>query len=227
MKYILSCIFSKNLLGFYIAILFPVFLPSCTFLRPISEPIERITRTGSCIAFDIPPITLTPTKTAAERQLLGEGAVIEPEGWMIVSAQTTAKNRKSFSKSPLNSIGTQKEKRRYYVELGVLRYYSDTVIQYRNQQIIGESYTGKLKLVPFSVSKKGGSAQRKIALEILNEVNLARVWLYRYALKKVNKKNSRELRQIQYKYLNFYFFRAKKNSGEWVFTMKKKWKRIP
>ena len=210
---------------FLIALLFAC--QACVLFQPISEPTERILRRGSCIGLNIPPITITTEQTALERQLLGEEVQIEPNGWLLSSSQSIGhasgrtEGREGIgeraAKSDLNLL------RRYYVERGILEYYKKTLSYYRNNQIVGEGFDGKVRLVPFYLSQKGNEEERNLAKQLIPELNSSRIWLYNYYLKK--EKEQSKIVEIRKKYLISYFEEAKKRIDEWIYTADQKWLR--
>ena len=197
---------------------------ACVLFQPISEPTERILRRGSCIGLNVPPITLTPKQTAAERQLLGEEVQIEPDGWLLSSSQSTSHSSHASGKGKISpkkhSEPGPSLLRRYYVEKGILEYYEKTLSDYRNNEIIGEGFDGKVRLVPFALSQKGNQEERSLAKELIFELNRSRIWLYKYYSKKQGK--SIEARK---EYLTSYFEEAKTRLNEWIYTTDKKWLR--
>ncbi len=212
----------------YLVTLCCVFLHSaCIVLQPVTEPTQRIIERGSCITFDIPPITLTPAATAAERQLLGRELHIESEGWLIASAKSANfRQEESITKPRPAEIGEEPSQnlRRYDIERGTLEYYEKYLQEYRIAQILGEAYDGSIRLVPYQLSQSGTEAQRKIAQEILFEVNKARFWIYQYHLEAAAKnKNSQLLQQIQKKWLLAHFHKAQERVGEWIWKEGRKW----
>lgn len=206
---------------------------SCVLFQPITEPTERILRRGSCIGFDVPPITLTPQQTAAERQLLGEEVQIEPNGWMTASSQSTAhishgsktNGSKTKDQSPSGSRREIDILRRYSIERGILKYYEKILSDYRSNQILGESFDGKVRLVPYRISGRGNQEERKLVKKMIFEVNRARIWLYEYHLKKAKKQG--QIEEVRKRYLTSYFRKAKEHPYEWVYTADKKWLRTP
>lgn len=161
-------------------------LNQCTVLQNIQSPLMRVIRRGSCIAIDIPPITLTPARTAAENQLIGKQVSIEPDGWLIASAQSSALT----STQHANQKGFARLKR-FYIETGTLDFYSRAIQLYKKSGLLGESFQGTLEALPvhkLTIKQKEDLMQeRKIAIEIAEEVNLARMWLWNYKAK--GKKN--------------------------------------
>ena len=226
-------VFLKFLRQFLFLALFFLF-QTCAIFRPITEPTERILRRGSCIGFDVPPITLTSQQTAAERQLLGEEVQIEANGWLVSSSQSTSSN---FDSSPKEKEGkeaigdrslSRSLLRRYYVERAVLKYYEKGLRYYRSEQILGEGFDGRVRLVPFSLSRKGREEERELARRLASEVNSSRIWLHKYHLKQEKRKGASAKQKHEYKeYLGSYFEEAKGQSGEWLYTIEKKWFRIP
>ena len=208
---------------------------SCVLLQPITEPTERILRRASCISFDIPPITLTSEQTAIERQLLGEEVQIEPKGSLLSSSQSTSHISRSIAKEEgKTSLETKSTKlssyllRRYYVERAILKYYEKTLRYYRSEQILGEGFDGRIRLVPFALSRGRREEERDLARKLASEVNRSRVWLHKYHLRQEKEQRSLAETQKKYKeYLASYFEEAKEQSGEWIYTAKGKWSRIP
>ena len=205
-------------------------ISACVTYQPAfdNDNDKQTTYNPSCIAFDIPSITITPASTAMERQLVGEAIELEAKGWMITSTQSTVPySRKQVE--PYESTGDISELRRYYIELGVLHYYEKKVNHYFGLQILGEGFDGKLRVVPLAVSNKGNREQRSIAKKITLEVNRAREWIYRYQLAQAIKAKERKVKveeikeRVRKKYLYSYFVQASKDLNQWIYQADKKW----
>lgn len=215
----------KRKIVFFLFLMIVFTINSCAIFQPITEPTDRIIRRGSCIGFDIPPITLTPVETAAERQILGDNVRIEADGWLISSAQSKgyiATNEKNTYKEEADADFIL----RHYIEAGVLDYYESNLNEYRGNHIIGEGFDGMVKLIPFSVSKKGNKEERELANKIIAEVNRSRLWIYEYylsTLKKDSDTYSEEQDKIKKAYLYSYFEKGLQRLDEWVYTGEKKW----
>ena len=215
---------------FYLSPLLIFLFAQCTILRPITEPTQSILRRGSCIAFDIPSITLTPSQTAVERQLLGEEVKIEPDGWLITSSQSDSRialSKKESSLSSNDNTQNLSELRRHYIEKGVLKYYEKSVTDYLSKHVLGECADGKIRLVPRHLSHRSVRVNRSSARKIATELNRARSWLYRYHFNKqrsaILKISDNELRKIKAKYLQIYYTQAQQRSQEWTCSLELKW----
>ena len=189
-------------------------LSGCAVYQSIQEPVLRVLRRGSCVAVDIPPITLTPERTAAERQLMGKETEIEPDGWLIASAQSSAHGTSS-SREPT----AHRAVRRYYIEQGTLEFYHDAIIYYKSIGLLGESFDGSLLLVPLSklsaATKETYLSERDTAKIVAQEVSRSRAWLREY-----RSKHPDEFPKEEQSYY------AKSRAGEWVLTPQKRWVQV-
>ena len=194
---------------------------NCAIFQPLAEPAERIVRRGSCIAFELPPITLTSTQTAIERQLVGEEIQLEPNGWLLASSKNTSSNLKFESNTNLNKLDKLDKvlERRYQIEKGVLDYYEKNMLEYTNLNLIGESYEGYLIVVPISINKKQDLLERNLAIKVAKEINNSRSWIYNYLIK-INDFNGAK------NFIQSFYLNAKKRIGEKIYTKEKKWEEI-
>ncbi len=201
----------------------------CILFQSVTEPSRKILRRGSCISFEIPPITLTPTQTAIERQLLGEQIQIEPNGWLITSAQNLGQSYQSRSRVKQTKKQAI-EAKRYYIEKGALEFYEKRISYYRSVHVIGESFDGKLRIIPVTLSPGATGEERVIVGLLIAEINRSRKWIYEYNLRKIERIGNTEetyqdsLEEVKQKYIYFYYEKSKKRSGEWRYTANKKWK---
>ena len=200
---------------------------ACSLVQTVKDPLERIVREGSCISVDIPPITLTPRRTAAERQLIGEESDIEKDGWLIASSRSSGLYTGSdgTDSSPL-TVASETE-RRYYIEQGVLEFYADPIETYRARGILGESHGGILKLVPAAVAGREDSARMRDevarAREMAAEVNRSRIWLYDFQLSRARQQGTATATtedEIRRQYYN------RVRSGEWIEDERGRWVRV-
>ncbi|MEQ9362671.1 MAG: hypothetical protein RIF32_00425 [Leptospirales bacterium] len=202
----------------------------CAVLQPIRDPAMQLLRRGACISVDIPPITLTPERTAAERQLIGTEGEIESEGWLIASTQSAGpEGRVPGARSgeaggapdPLRS-----ENRRYRIEAGVLDFYNPSVLKFRRLELLGEGFDGRLRSVPANLSRARFSEESDTAAEVAREVNRARLWIYEYLRNEQARENDATNGQsLREEYLTRWYADAKTRSGEWVYTEQKQWVR--
>ena len=194
---------------------------NCAIFQPLAEPAERIVRRGSCIAFELPPITLTSTQTAIERQLVGEEIQLEPNGWLLASSKNTTNNLK-FENNKIDKIDVNEKvklERRYQIEKGVLDYYEKNMLEYTNLNLIGESYEGYLIVVPISINKKQDLLERNLAIKVAKEINNSRSWIYNYLIK-INDFNGAK------NFIQSFYINAKKRIGEKIYTKEKKWEEV-
>lgn len=206
----------------------------CAVVQPIRDPVLQLLRRGACISVDIPPITLTPERTAAERQLIGTEGEIEKEGWLIASAQSAGtEGRAPGAVAEDNGGGLlddlHGQSRRYRIEAGVIDFYLPTVLKFRRLELLGEGYDGRLRPVPTNISRARFSEESDTAAEVAEEVNRARMWIYDYLRNESRadggSKNAAELQTLREQYLLRWYNEARGKSGEWVYTEQKQWVR--
>ncbi len=189
----------------------------CSVFQPIANSTEKIVRRGSCIAFELPPITFTSSQTAVERQLIGEEIQIETNGWLLASSKT------SFDPPPTSFSTVEdshlKTERRYQIEMGVIEYYQENIKEYLRLHIIGEGYKGYLIEIPYSLNFKKEYIERNIAIKTAQEVNRARFWIYEY-LRNTNKVEEAKI------FIHSFYLEAKKRKDEWFFTEEGKWEHV-
>ena len=190
-------------------------LASCSSGEKKETP---ITGFSSCIAIDLPPITLTPSRTAAERQLIGENVEIEKNGWLIASARSvhTLPGNQASGKS--EESGPEDPLRQYYREMSVLDFYRDVLDRLKTDGILGESDQGKVLPVPESISPRIGKYRNPgevdHALRIAKEVNRSRESVFRYLQKKEGDPDLRKR------------FLQQTRKGEWIHTNESGWRRV-
>lgn len=152
----------------------------CKLAQRVKQPAERLIKQGSCIAIALPPITLTPERTAAERQLIGEDRELEKNGWLIASARSTAApGGRALALDPKTAAGI----RRLYQEIGVVEFYGDLVREYQAGLVLGRGRDGRLYVVPNQGLRKDrfrNPEEVRRASVIAGEVNRARDWIQAY-----------------------------------------------
>ncbi len=179
---------------------------SCAQAKRIPLPFGDF---DSCIAIDIPPVTLTPARTAAEKQLIGEHREIEENGWLIASAKNTAESDASLQTAGSGEI------RSFFRDAGILEFYNDLVLRYKSEGLLGENSSGRLEIVPAAVSgRKGrmaGGDEAENAARVAREVNEARARALEYV------KKSREDEEILRPFFSVRPGDWKKTrNGEWI-----------
>lgn len=128
----------------------------------------------SLISVDIPPITLTPERTAAERQLMGEEKELMPNGWLL-SSSSYVPPAGDASRSLPSELRT---------EMRILALYDDIVVRYRYLEYLGEGRDGFLSFVPANLPGRALPMTERMRLQdIVNDVNRSRGRLYEYFAK--------------------------------------------
>lgn len=90
-----------------------------------------------------PPITLTKTLTAAEKQMIGEDKELEKNGWVIASiksSSTGAEDWRNFQEESTNQTELEESKK-------ILVYSSFEIYRLKKEGILGESLSGNLEFV--------------------------------------------------------------------------------
>jgi len=195
---------------------------SCAQLqRRLSDPLETLVRRGSCIGIDIPPITLTPARTAAERQLIGENREIEKDGWLVASAQNSA-----IPETQTETGATVAEARRLYRELSVLDFYTEPMRDYMSSGILGENREGKLELLPesFWLNVRRSSQDSINAAKVASEINRSRAWIFSYFQNLESKNTKPDPESVERRYKKSYRDRAR--IGEWIQEDSGRWIRV-
>ncbi|MCB1173882.1 MAG: DUF1318 domain-containing protein [Leptospiraceae bacterium] len=197
-------------------------LQQCAVLQSVQGPVMRILRKGSCVAIDLPAITLTPARTAAERQLVGEDVQLERDGWLVASAHSLRPLTETIGDSRDNASEGNKAGivRRYYIELGVLDFYEPALRHYRESGLLGEAYNGLVMTVPVglleSARRQALLDERSAAIQVANAVNQARRWLAEFQQQKSD---------IQANYASGQEYREAL-PGEWIYTNEERWVRV-
>lgn len=201
----------------------------CAIIQPIRDPAMQLLRRGACISVDIPPITLTPERTAAERQLIGTEGEIESDGWLIASAQSASTEGRAPGAGAGQALNQLHSKnRRYRIEAGVLNFYYPAVLKFRRQELLGEGHDGRLRSVPANLSRARFSEESDTAAEVAREVNRARLWIYEYLRSEARNESENDpaaIQTLREQYLTRWYSEARNRSGEWVYTEQKKWVR--
>lgn len=88
----------------------------------------------------IPPVTLTGSKTAIEKQIIGEQKEIEKDIWMMASAKTT----QSVDMKPIDTQSISKENEATYRGLVLLSVYKNRLTTLKADGMVGENNRGLL-----------------------------------------------------------------------------------
>ena len=96
-------------------------------------------------AIIIPPITFTGTKTATEKQIIGEQTELEDDVWMISSAKTTSEvDVGSDEELVVKRRAIEKENKHMYLAFSILDIYSEYLAELKKDRVVGENSKGLL-----------------------------------------------------------------------------------
>ena len=194
-----------------IVLMLTCFISSCSaFQSNIKDPLVNLFRRGSCVSIDIPPITLTPGRTDAERQLMGDDPAIERDGWLFAAPLIT-------NRGETTEILTLT--RRVYREQAILEFNEQPLRQYTRSGLLGEDTdSGKVVFVPESYNvgriRFRSPEEMEAVRRMAEEINLSRSFLVDYFRKRESKKPSGNPDQIEKDMRAAYAKNIR--SGEWV-----------
>jgi len=148
---------------------------SCTIIQTLTDPKENpladVVNRCAIIQVDVPPITLTPERTAAERQLIGEEKELLPNGWLISSSGYLPPKTSLLDDLPVI----------IQAEYRMLVLYDDILLRYRYLEFLGEGRNGEVFFVPPALVRRSLNVTEKTKLEaIVGEVNQSRKRIYGY-----------------------------------------------
>ncbi|HNN58069.1 MAG TPA: hypothetical protein PKK45_04585 [Leptospiraceae bacterium] len=186
---------------------------SCAFLQKnLKDPAVNLYRRGSCVSIDIPPITLTPARTAAERQLIGEDREIEKDGWLLASARSTTRAEESV---------VLQESRRIYREQAVLEFYEESLREYARAGVLGEDTDrAEVVIVPERIAPRTARfrspEEMDLARRTADEINKSRSYIIQYYLKQEKEKPGSDVSLVE-KSLRQSFLKNLR-PGDWVMS---------
>lgn len=186
-------------LAFCLIVLLLSFSCSSSTPRVLTVATDPVTEyLGKCtlISVDLPPITLTPSRTAAERQLIGEEKELVEDGWLVASSSALPSGGEDLA-------GHSPEIRNEY---RILEFYSDIVQRFRNQGILGESYDGRVMRTPVAYQSGVSAEDLQQAIRAAEQTNQSRRVIYAY-LARIQPSEAEA-------FLRSFYYRAR--SGEWV-----------
>ena len=172
---------------------------STTTPRVLSPATDFLTdQLGKCtvVSVDLPPITLTPARTAAERQLIGEEKELVQDGWLVASSSALPAGTEELA-------GYSSEVRHEY---RILEFYSDIVHRYRNMGILGESYDGRVMRTPIAYRQAISAENLQKAIVAAQHTNQSRRAIYAY-LSRIQPREAEA-------FLRSFYYRTR--SGEWL-----------
>lgn len=195
---------------FLLILSFPILLLNCAFVQKnIKDPLTNFGRRGSCVSIDIPPITLTPQRTSAERQLIGEDREIEKDGWLLASTRSTSRTNENVS---------LQDSRRVYREQAILEFYAEPLRQYARAGVLGEIVDeGRVTVVPEIYAPRTGRFRSpdevEAARRVGEEINRSRAYLLQYFMKKEKEKGG-DVSSVEKALKASYLKQVK--PGEWI-----------
>lgn len=142
-------------------------MPAKNFLRkfyktPLWIPLLFFTITSCSIV--IPPVTLTGSKTAVEKQIIGEQKDIEKDIWMMASAKTTT--QADIEMKPTDKSSVEKENAFTYRGLVLMDVYKERLSALRADGVVGENNRGFLSNM---LDEKNFDATEILSAEILHK----------------------------------------------------------
>ncbi len=175
-----------------------------------------------------PPITLTQSPTAAERQMLGDGKDIEKDGWILSSVRSSASGSEIWEKEILDKeLYSQFSQNEVFAKYRALSYLAGEVRAYKKKGFLGESLSGKLSINPLwknSIYKEEFLKYQSQLEELVNLVNQNREWIYQKKIEVLKTKNlklkdfEKEKNQILLSYYNL------TEPGEYLETKPNVWR---
>lgn len=165
-------------------------------LTVATDPVTEYLGKCTVLSVDLPPITLTPARTAAERQLIGEEKELVEDGWLVASSSALPSGAEELS-------GYSPALRHEY---RILEFYSDIVQRYRNLGVLGESYDGRVMRTPMAYRQGFSAEQLQQAIRAAEQTNQSRRAIYAY-LARIEPGEAEA-------FLRSFYFRAR--SGEWI-----------
>jgi len=123
-----------------------------------------------CCSIVIPPVTLTGSKTAIEKQIVGEQEDLEKDIWLLASAKT-AKNVQEGSTRDGETV-VPPDVSLMYEALMILDAYSDSLVGLKKDGVVGESNKGEIiNLFGVSAITLSDKLKAKYNPELENELD--------------------------------------------------------
>ncbi len=123
-----------------------------------------------CCSIVIPPVTLTGSKTAIEKQIVGEQEDLEKDIWLLASAKT-AQNVQEGSTRDGETV-VPPDVSLMYEALMILDAYSDSLVGLKKDGVVGESNKGEIiNLFGVSAITLSDKLKAKYNPELENELD--------------------------------------------------------
>ena len=172
--------------------------------------------TPSCCLISVPKINLTGQRTVIERQIVGDYKEIEEDAWATSSLQTTVQQ----SKSKKTAAGGDRE---LFAAMKIREYHKDRIREYKNEGVIGESFTGYIEYRSVKKYDKDKVLKRRLN-SLIKEENYARTTIFKRQYYSANKK---EANKLQYKMWGGTYFskeqEKKSAKGDWLKRKSGRW----
>ncbi|MCS6984932.1 MAG: hypothetical protein NZM25_07405 [Leptospiraceae bacterium] len=160
---------------------------------------------SGCCSIVIPPVTLTGSKTAAERQIIGESAELEKDVWLVASARTASRVKLDYRDE--NESATQFVEGGYaYEAFLILDTFEKKLKELKKDRVVGENNRGlvsnllleKNYTVPENIRQKYDEKLKddldkglpyRTLVETVEQINRARLLLARAYIENQKKAN--------------------------------------
>jgi uncharacterized protein YdbL (DUF1318 family) len=98
-----------------------------------------------CLTVMVPPVSVTGTKTATEKQIIGEQTELEKDVWMISSAKTTSGiDVKPETKQKTVKQEIQEENAQTYKGFAIMDTFAPELTELKKDGVVGENKNGLL-----------------------------------------------------------------------------------
>ncbi len=159
----------------------------------------------SCCSIVIPPVTLTGSKTAVERQIIGDQPELEKDVWMVASAKTASRVPLEFEQEEVRRR-VAVENANAYEAFVILEGFQKKLQQLKADRVVGENNQGlvsnllaeKNYTVPAAMLKKYDERNKddldkgleyRTLVETVEQINKARTLLARAFIENQKKSN--------------------------------------
>jgi len=138
----------------------------------------------------LPPLSVTGTKTAAEKQIIGEQTELEKDVWMISSARTTSSVDLKQEKREKTPREEAREENAYtYKGLAIIEVFTPELAALKKDGVVGENNNGLvsnlLKVEGIEIPQEiqdqykeaPGNTSYKTLVETVKQINQARLYI--------------------------------------------------
>jgi hypothetical protein len=144
---------------------------------------------GQCITIQLPPITVTGTKTAAEKQIIGEQRELEKDVWMISSAKTTTSVAMAVSEDATAVEKKPEEATIAFKGFAIIDAFAEEFSELKKDGVAGENRDGLVSnllnetsiVLPEEIRDKynaeNENSSYQVLVETVKQMNLARKYI--------------------------------------------------